>query len=276
VNFAISSTPAASVAVSMRAPPAKAVKLPVDEAVAKKAAEQLAAAKKVGEDFRAARQDVRDQAKARAREKVQRLRDELKLLAKLLAGNPKEFARQVARIAKELRAAFKEFAQAHKGDVQDATVQREAAANDAAEKAASAKAVDEEPAGEDATDAAAKETSVEQKPASGYATATVEPRTVEERRRAAGIEDTPEAKEMKDFIREVRGMLKKLREMLQEAKVKGGETARKQPGEKTDPFEDAEKELKELDKDLDRALQDVSAEAKLAPVQAGAFVLVTA
>lgn len=203
--------------------------------------DERAASKKVAEDFRLAHQDVRAMRKAHARERAEQLRKEMRLLEKLLAGNPKELARQIARIAKELRAVLKEFGDAHKGDVADATARREAAQARASSETESAQA------GTRPQPAPAPE------------------RTLEQRRREAGLEETPEALEMKDFIRDLRGMVKKLRELLQEAKIKSGAAAReaKPAHEKRDPFEIAKDELAELEKALNEAYQDASAEAKV-------------
>jgi hypothetical protein len=241
-SFAFNAAPIAP--ARKAAPPAKAAAS--DERVAA----QLAAAKKVAEDFRTARQDARSAMKAQARERAEQLRKEMRLLEKLLAGNPKELARQIARIAKEMRGLLKQFSDVHKADVADATMARESAkaeAQSAGAKSAEAGKVNDAPV---------------EKPA---APVRVEPPTLAERQRAAGLEETVEAAEMKDFIRELRGMVKKLRDLLQEAKIKAG-TALKDPreaNEKKDPFELAEEELKQLEKELTDAHQDASAEAKV-------------
>jgi hypothetical protein len=204
---------------------------------------QLAAAKKLAQDVRASAQDARDIRKAQAKQRAEQLRQEMRLLSKLLAGDPKALARQVARIAKEMRAVLKDFGAAHKADVQDATLAREAAKAEANEKG----------------DADAKPTP----------TPPSQDQSLEARRREAGLEETPEAREMKAFISDLRGMLKKLREMLQEAKIKAGPQA-KDAKEKRDPFEVAADALGELEDDLNNAYQDVEGEAKLHDAPAGA------
>lgn len=178
-------------------------------------------------DVRASLKDARASVKAQAKQRVHQLREQMKLLQKLLAGNPKELARQVARIAKELRAVLKDFGGAHEGDVQDAAL---------------------------GGDTAAKPSET----------------PLQARQRAAGLEETPEAQEMKAFVTEVRGLLKKLTDLLREAKIQPG--AAKDKNERRDPFDDAQDELGNLRNDLDRAFRDASGEAKVfdAPANAAA------
>lgn len=55
-----------------------------------------------------------DETKNRVREKLQKIVERLKILKKLFSGNPKEMARTMTQVMKELKAALKEFKAATK------------------------------------------------------------------------------------------------------------------------------------------------------------------
>lgn len=65
-------------------------------------------------EIKAGRKAAISDAKGRAREKMQRLAEQLKLIKKLYADNPKMMARQLAALAKELQGAVKDYARAAK------------------------------------------------------------------------------------------------------------------------------------------------------------------
>ncbi|WP_297513312.1 hypothetical protein [uncultured Caulobacter sp.] len=81
---------------------------------AKKAAEALAAADKLKQDLRAGRKSAVGDAKGRAKARLQRIVERLKLLKKIHANDPKAMAKALAAAAKELRAAVKDYGQAAK------------------------------------------------------------------------------------------------------------------------------------------------------------------
>lgn len=67
---------------------------------------------------RSVKTNSKEQAKAAAREKITRIKDQIKTLRMLAAGSdPKAIAQQAARLAKELAAAVKEYASAGGTDV---------------------------------------------------------------------------------------------------------------------------------------------------------------
>lgn len=65
-------------------------------------------------ELKAGRKTAISDAKGRAREKMQRLAEQLKLIKKLYADNPKMMARQLAALARELQGAVKDYARAAK------------------------------------------------------------------------------------------------------------------------------------------------------------------
>jgi transposase-like protein len=70
-----------------------------------KLAEQAEAANTLNQSMKTARDEARGNTKARAKETVERLKEEFKLIRRMWAHNPKEMAKQLARVAKELKHA---------------------------------------------------------------------------------------------------------------------------------------------------------------------------
>ena len=58
----------------------------------------------------ALRREMRDATRNQARQTVDRLRKELKLIKSMLANDPRQMARAISRIAKELKAALADYA----------------------------------------------------------------------------------------------------------------------------------------------------------------------
>lgn len=227
--------PAKSEGPDLSAPSAKAVAL-------------AEGAKKVSEAYLAGRQEARDIAKSYAKARVEQLREQLRIFGKLLSGDPKALAKQVARIAKELHETLKDFSEAHKSDLEDAALVQERAAAEP-----DADAPDTEAA------SVAKDTPGQAAPVAASG--------------ADNPADLSPTDEMKDFIKQVRGVLKKLKEALQEAKLKAGLEAF-QPFKKDDPFKLANEAMSDLQGALDHAfyLAELETQAMDAP---GARVSVT-
>jgi hypothetical protein len=75
---------------------------------------EAAALDRLKSDMRTNRKTAIGDAKGRAREKLQKVIDKLKLLKKLYAGDPKAMAKALAAAAKELQGAVKDYAKAAK------------------------------------------------------------------------------------------------------------------------------------------------------------------
>lgn len=75
---------------------------------------QAEALERLKSDLKTDRKTAIGDAKGRAREKLQRLMEKLKLLKKLYANDPKAMAKALAAAAKELQGAVKDYAKAAK------------------------------------------------------------------------------------------------------------------------------------------------------------------
>jgi len=86
------------------------------------AADQKKAAitKAAGDLLHAPRNDAAEQAKSRVREQIQEIRKRLNILKSLYANNPKDMAKALAQVFKELKAAIKEYKAALKSEMDDA------------------------------------------------------------------------------------------------------------------------------------------------------------
>ena len=87
-----------------------------------KAAEQKKAAitRAAAERLSAPRNDGAEQAKARVREQIKEIRKRLNILKSLYATNPKEMAKALAQVFKELKAAIKDYKAALKSEMDNA------------------------------------------------------------------------------------------------------------------------------------------------------------
>lgn len=93
---------------------AKALGVSTSAAEPEKKTPEAEALERLKGDLRASRKTVIGDAKGRAREKLQRLMEKLKLLRKLYANDPKMMAKMLAAAAKELQGAVKDYARAAK------------------------------------------------------------------------------------------------------------------------------------------------------------------
>jgi hypothetical protein len=192
----------------------------------------LAAAKTRADDLQRSQQQtrvkVRDDAKARAREKLTQLAERLRLIKSLYGANPKELARQIAHLVKELKAELKTYAEAAKANGEYVS------ASSPAPGAESAGPVD---------------TAAQADPAAAQKASPHE--SAEREARIAG------AHADLDFIKQVRGLLKIVRQTLTEARIKDG-AALVEPRNRASPFRDADEALKEVDE----AIEDIEKAAK--------------
>lgn len=81
---------------------------------------------------RSSKSNAKEQAKAAAREKITRLKEQIKTLRMMAGADPKAVAQQAARLAKELAAAIKDYASAGGTDIAAAPVVQDPATTHAA------------------------------------------------------------------------------------------------------------------------------------------------
>jgi len=86
-----------------------------DPEKAEEISKKLTEARNASAQLNAAEVDQSAERKAAAMEKIQRIKEQLKALRMLGAGDPKAMARQAARLSRELAAAVKEYAAANGG-----------------------------------------------------------------------------------------------------------------------------------------------------------------
>jgi len=86
------------------------------------AADQKKAAitKAAGDLLHASRNDGAEQSKSRVREQIEGIKKRLNILKSLYAGNPKEMAKALAQVFKELKAAIKDYKAALKSEMDSA------------------------------------------------------------------------------------------------------------------------------------------------------------
>jgi len=76
--------------------------------------------KAAGDLLRAPKNDAAEQTKSRVREQIQEIRKRLNILKSLYANNPKDMAKALAQVFKELKAAIKEYKAALKSEMDSA------------------------------------------------------------------------------------------------------------------------------------------------------------
>jgi hypothetical protein len=218
-----------------------------DAAKAAKAQEKRMVAQNVAQALNSARMDAPERAKRDAKAKLIEIAKRVQLLKKLFAGNPKEMARALTQVFKELRAAvkaYKDAGGAELGLAGDAA--KGAVANDVAPKADDAPP--EAKAGEAPVEAETAQAEPEEKPpepdqaaASGSA---VYDAVVGNMRKAIGEDGLDFVKMVRQLVNGANG----LRDMLEAART---QAKGKKPDKDTDEaFEDADKEMKALADDM--------------------------
>ncbi|MDV6331607.1 hypothetical protein [Asticcacaulis sp. 201] len=238
---------------------------PREQARQAEAAAKLQTAKDVIKAMANSRTDQRAQANAMARQKVEMLKQRLKLLQMSSVGNPAGVARQVAQIAKELAAAVKSYVAAggSAADVgtasssntdtpsSDATQKGAAAAQAApgdAETASDAPSTDSK-AGDDKTS--------ETKNPYDKAIDALNSQAAKSGKAAA------EKQEDADFLTGVKALKQKLKELLAHAKAGLGQS---------NDTDEADTAMKALEKELANLENGTGAQA----VSAGGLVSVVA
>lgn len=270
-----------------------AAKAIVDAPASGKTAAASEEAQKLSKGAAEARKEAAARAKGQARQKVERLVEELKLIKKIWASNPREMTKQLARLAKQLAAAAKEYMKAAKdaGELVQAPSAPAAASPPAAGSGAAvgatdsaqsdqaaaqtgsadvigepgpdrAEAMDAHPGGDadaaagDGAEPAAEPAVTRSEAAAAYASrasaqARAEEKEIREERRMLAVGD-------QDFARLVKGVARKIRDLLQETRVKSAFTLR-EPLEKSEDYKEADRTLKDLEKEMDKVETDASA-----------------
>jgi len=228
-----------------------------------------------------ARLDARGFAKTRARETIERLKKEIELIKRLWAHDAKQMARQLARIGKDLKAAVKDYAKAAKENGEDAAALRQDLTALAASSTSNAPAkAQPDTASENAKpqqtampphDAPSENAASETPDSADDGGPTTAAPAVTQTQSAASAYQTQDrnekVRELKDriaeakgdlvFVAEVRGLIKKIRELMQEAKIKSHFDGRDKA--------DKEEALKVFEKsmaDVDEAVGDLETDVR--------------
>jgi hypothetical protein len=225
-----------------------------DAAKAAKAEEKRVVAQNVAEGLNSARMDAPERAKRDAKAKLIEIAKRVQLLKKLFAGNPKEMARALTQVFKELRAAVKAYKDAGGQELGFAgEAAKGAVANDAAAKTdeTSPEAErDEAPVEAEATPAESEEKAPEpEQPAA--AVSAVYDAVVGKIRKSIGEDGLDFVKMVRQLVNGANG----LRDILEAARA---QAKGKKPDKDTDEaFEDADEQIKALAEDLDRMERDI-------------------
>ena len=252
------SSPAASTAAPTYAQALRARQ----DAQAAKADEKRAVAENVFEAMSSRRMDAPQRAKQQAKAKLIEIVKRLQILKKLFAGDPKEMARALKAIFKELRAAVKAYKDAGGEEfAMTGEAARSAVANDAAPSAQAASddadTADAEEADTPAPveDAAPVEAEVQETPPQ-------EAPPQQTAQQGSAIYDAVAGKMRKaigedglDFIKMVRSVIKAVVDVLEGSRIQ--DKGRKRDKDTDKAFEEAGKELRDLNKDLEDMARDI-------------------
>lgn len=215
---------------------------------------------------------TRDDARARAKAKVMQLVERLKIIKELGKSDPKIMAKMLANLMKELKAAVKDYAKAGGNDMdvsgfsaaQSAASQPvpnlDAETEPAEAVEAAAVSDDEHPVMEDtaaeatpsAETDAPSETTVPYIPTPADIKGAAEAYVKTERQRAEG-----ELMEVNDFMKQVRGLVKVVKDLFETAKIKLA--FQKVDKDTVEAFKSSGKDIEEIDKvlqDLNKGLDD--------------------
>ena len=210
--------------------------------------------------FDAPQMQSAETSKHAARDKIQNIVKRLKILKQLFSGNPKEMARAMAQVFKELKAALKEYKAA-----MDKEIGGSASAIDSTMTAdvtganppvAAPQATDENPVAADGEQAVADApTGADTQAAADAPVNLPEDKSalygaIERKVREMAGEDGL------DFLKELKGVLKYIEDkLLAPARL---QVKARAPDKDTDKaFEDVDKELKDLRKDMEDMARDI-------------------
>lgn len=229
-------------------------------------AEKLSAQKQAMEDVRDVPRKVRDDTRARAKEKLMQLFERMKIIKKLGENDPKMMAKLLAQAMKELKAIVKEYVRAggNSSDVSgyaaaqvtaNAPVPDEAKSveTEASDAVSEAEATAEDVPAEavegdtevEATDETTETSETAEKPQTPLEAKTAAEAYVKtERDRAQG-----ELMEVGEFMRLVRGFMKATRELLETAKIKL--TFQTVGKDTVEDFRSSYEDMKEIEEDFE-------------------------
>ena len=228
---------------------------------AAKAEEKRRVAQNVAEAMNSARMDAPERAKQAAKAKVIEIAKRLQLLKKLFAGNPKDMARALTQVFKELRAAVKAYKDAGGAELgYSGEAARTAVANDDAPKTDEEGDTPAEDAGSAEAPADEADASVEAEPPAQTAAqgSAIYDAVMSKMRKAIGEDGLDFIKMVRDLVNGATG----IRPMLEAART---QAKAKKPDKDTDEaFEDADKEMKALADDMakmEREIRNAAPEA---------------
>jgi predicted translin family RNA/ssDNA-binding protein len=218
------------------------------------AARALDTARDASRSLTSGRFKASEHAKQQARAKVEELAKRVNILKKMFAANPREMARALAQVFKELKAAVKAY-KAATGDELKLT-------GEVAGAAAGAPAPTTAPAVSEAgKDSAAQEDGQGNGEGDGAELATTEgppaapPPGAEAYKAVVGEMRKMIGEDGLEFIKLVRDFTNKLKELLEAAR---GQAAVKPKSKETDEqFEEADKALKDLKEDMEDMERDI-------------------
>jgi hypothetical protein len=223
------------------------------------AKQKLEAQKQALQQLKQLPKTLSDNAKANAQDRVSRLKKMIQQLRMMCAGNPKQMAKMVAQLAKELQAAVKEYVRAggsqadvgsdtaapaaddgSSGETSDAAKSGDQA--DTADATAEAATAESEAKADEAGKAGEKDANDGDKPSAS------DPRAMEDmtKRYEASAQTSGDAKARDEFFQDVREVEKKLKQMLDEIKA----SAKRQHKADDKDIGDSEKALDDIDRTL--------------------------
>ncbi|EGF92204.1 hypothetical protein ABI_06370 [Asticcacaulis biprosthecium C19] len=221
---------------------------------------------KVGKVFDNEQMKAHTERKNRVRQKLEKLMEHLKILRKLFSGNPKEMARALTQVFKDLKAALKEFKDATKGQM-DLSFSASAAVVPPPTDSAAQSDVKDGDTDADKADAETEATAetaepeAESVPASASAT-TEDPNATVTHDELVGAVRREIGQDGLKFLKELKAILAHIEEkMLQPARLQ--KAAQKPDKDMDKVFEAMDEELKELlkeMKDMERDLKQGVAE----------------
>jgi gas vesicle protein len=228
----------------------------VEKFKAVEAAEQkkAAIAKAATDRLSAPKNDGAEQTKARVREEIKEIRKRLNILKSLYANNPKEMAKALAQVFKELKAAIKEYKAALKSEMDNAG-DAGVTALPAEPMPAADGGTAEKPEGDEAVKADAPEAGKDAAPESADPTAPYG--AVETAAKTMVGEDGL------NFTKEIRALVNLIEQkLLTPARI---QKQMMKPDKATDEaFRQVEEQLKSLRKEIQDTDRDLKAEAPMA------------
>ena len=208
--------------------------------------------------------EQKEAARNRARERVEAVREQLKMIKELYAQNPKEMAKALRHLVKELKAALKSYKEAG-GDMSALGAPAGLTAVSASPAPAETKPSAQTDAEGDASDEAR---ALEQGDETETAAADPAPTSVTDQSAirpplaSASVEDLErrlgERMGDEEFVRSVEGLKTKIKELFETAKIQSAFMARDTVREKA--FEALDEDLKALDEDATDFKRDVQDE----------------